>query len=84
MSRCQCCNEALNDFESTMRHAVTNQFLEMCKKCHGTIDAYIPVKVRNDLMSDSDMGNLDSLLDNLDDYASDEGDDDMDDYWNER
>jgi hypothetical protein len=82
--RCQCCNTALNDFESTMRHAITKQFLEMCGTCLRTVDAYIPVQVRNDLLSDSDTGNLDDLLDNIDDFADDGDDDSLDEYWNER
>jgi hypothetical protein len=83
--RCQCCNTALDDYESTMRHAITRQFLEMCGTCLRTVDAYIPVQVRNDLMSEADTGNLDdSLLDNIDDYVDDGGDEDMEDYWNER
>jgi hypothetical protein len=68
-----------------MRHAITKQFLEMCSTCIRTVDAYIPVQVRNDLLSDSDTGNLDdSLLDNIDDFTGDGGDEDMDEYWNER
>jgi hypothetical protein len=83
--RCQCCNTALDDYESTMRHAITRQFLEMCGTCLRTVDAYIPVQVRNDLMSEADTGNLDdSLMDNIDDYVNDDCDEDMDDYWNER
>ena len=82
--RCQCCNTALNDFESTMRHAITKQVLEMCSTCIRTVGAYIPVQVRNDLLSDSDTGNLDDLMDNIDDYVNDDCDEDMDDYWNER
>jgi hypothetical protein len=83
--RCQCCNTALDDYESTMRHAITRQFLEMCGTCLRTVDAYIPVQVRNDLMSDSDTGNLDdSLLDNIDDFTGGDCDEDMDEYWNER
>ena len=83
--RCQCCNTALDDYESTMRHAITRQFLEMCSTCLRTVDAYIPVQVRNDLMSEADTGNLDdSLMDNIDDFTDDSSDEDMDDYWNER
>jgi hypothetical protein len=83
--RCQCCNTALDDYESTMRHAITRQFLEMCSTCLRTVDAYIPVQVRNDLMSEADTGNLDdSLMDNIDDFTDDSSDDDMEDYWNER
>jgi hypothetical protein len=83
--RCICCNTALDDYESTMRHAITRQFLEMCGTCLRTVDAYIPVQVRNDLMSEADTGNLDdSLMDNIDDFTDDSSDDDMEDYWNER
>jgi hypothetical protein len=67
-----------------MRHAITRQFLEMCSTCLRTVDAYIPVQVRNDLMSEADTGNLESLMDNIDDFTDDGSDDDMDDYWNER
>ena len=31
--RCQCCNANLSDFESRLRHPVTNDFLDICKKC---------------------------------------------------
>jgi len=82
--RCICCNTALDDYESTMRHAITRQFLEMCSTCLRTVDAYIPVQVRNDLMSEADTGNLESLMDNIDDFTDDSSDEDMDDYWNER
>ena len=82
--RCQCCNASLNDFESTMRHAITKQFLEMCGTCLRTVDAYIPVQVRNDLLSDADTGSLDSLLDNIDDFTGDDCDEDLDEYWDER
>jgi hypothetical protein len=67
-----------------MRHAITKQFLEMCGTCLRTVDAYIPVQVRNDLLSDSDTGSLDSLLYNIDDFNDDGSDEDMDEYWNER
>ena len=82
--RCQCCNASLNDFESTMRHAITKQFLEMCGTCLRTVDAYIPVQVRNDLLSDADTGSLDSLLDNIEDFTGDDCDEDLDEYWDER
>lgn len=31
--RCCCCNENLNDYESTLRGAKTGDFLDMCRKC---------------------------------------------------
>ena len=81
--RCQCCNTALNDYESTVRHAITKQFVEMCANCLKSIDAHIPLQVRNDLLSDNDM-DLDSLLDADADYVEDFDNEDVDDYWNER
>jgi hypothetical protein len=31
--RCICCNKNLSDYESTLRHPTTNDFLDCCKKC---------------------------------------------------
>lgn len=31
--RCQCCNKNLNDWESTLKSAVTGDYLDTCKKC---------------------------------------------------
>ena len=80
--RCICCNTALNDYESTIRHGITRQFLEMCSTCLKSVDAYIPMQVRNDLLSESDTGNIELLED--DDYIEDYDDDDIEDYWKER
>lgn len=80
--RCQCCNTALNDYESTVRHGLTRQFLEMCSTCLRSVDAYIPLQVRNDLLSESDTGNVELLEE--DDYIEDYDDDDIEDYWAER
>lgn len=80
--RCICCNAALNDYESTIRHGITRQFLEMCSICLKSVDAYIPMQVRNDLLSENDTGNIELLED--DDYIEDYDDDDIEDYWKER
>lgn len=45
--RCLCCNRNLNDIESTRRHAVTNEFLDICNRC--IIDTEIPYIDREDL-----------------------------------
>jgi hypothetical protein len=82
--RCQCCNTALNDYESTIRHAITKQFVEMCSTCLKSIDAHVPLQVRNDLLSDNDMNVLDSLLDADVDYIEDFDDYGMGEYWDER
>jgi hypothetical protein len=31
--RCYCCNKNLSDYESRLRHPVTNEFLDICRKC---------------------------------------------------
>ena len=80
--RCICCNTALNDYESTIRHGITKQFVEMCSICLRSVDAFIPLQVRNDLMSEGDTGNGEFIED--DDYIEDYDDDGIDDYWEER
>jgi hypothetical protein len=68
-----------------MRHAITKQFVEVCMVCMKTIDAYIPLQVRNDLLSENDTGNIDSLWDDVEDYIEDVSEDEgLDDYWAER
>lgn len=36
--RCYSCNKNLNDYESTLRSAVSGEFLDMCKKCLSDLD----------------------------------------------
>lgn len=81
--RCICCNTALNDYESTVRHGITRQFLEMCSVCLKSVDAYIPIQVRNDLLSENDTANGE-LVEDDDSYIEDYEDDVIDDYWKER
>ena len=45
--RCCACNKNLNDFESTLKHADTGEYLDMCNKCLSFTG--IPVAGRNDL-----------------------------------
>ena len=80
--RCQCCNAALTDYELTIRHGITKQFVELCSTCLKSIDAFIPLQVRNDLLSESDIGNGELLED--DEYIEGYDDDDIEDYWAER
>ncbi|HET8689074.1 MAG TPA: hypothetical protein VFM18_20885 [Methanosarcina sp.] len=51
--RCQCCNKILNDYEATRRHAITNQFLDICNKC--IKDLGIPTIERTDLKPNEEM-----------------------------
>jgi hypothetical protein len=47
-----------------------------------SVDAYIPIQVRHDLLSEGDTGNSDLLEE--DDYIDEFDDDGVDEYWNER
>lgn len=45
--RCSCCNKNLSDYESTLRHAETLEFLDTCLGC--LRDSGIPTMGRSDL-----------------------------------
>lgn len=47
--RCVCCNKSLSDYESTRRHALTREFLDMCNQCYISVQDVIPAKAREDL-----------------------------------
>lgn len=84
--KCTVCGEILSDYEVTIRHAITKQFLDTCKKCLSDI-GNIPIQVRADLLSEMDLDAIDSLLDGTDDDFYDDAqslDDDYDELWNER
>ena len=82
--RCQCCNAILNDYESTMRHAITKGFVNTCQTCLNAMGDVIPLQVRHDLATEQDTA-TGSLLDSMDDYIGDDAiDDDVDEYWAER
>lgn len=72
--RCYCCNNLLTDYESTIKSVNTNDFLDMCLKCLKTVKEDVLYRDRIDLLSSSDIDDLDSLdyylddLNNLDDY----------------
>jgi len=53
--RCVCCDKQLNDFESTRRHALTREFLDMCNSCHHSVtrSASLPTLDRKDLLNGS-------------------------------
>ena len=67
--RCIACNKTLNDYESTRRHALTNEFLDLCNRCMKDMP-HIPTKDRPDLVKeadfDDDMDNPDTLGNDLD------------------
>jgi hypothetical protein len=61
--RCSCCNRALNDYESTMKHAETGDYLDTCTKCLQGID--LPVQVRSDLNPFDEADEYDEINDDF-------------------
>ena len=55
--RCSCCNKRLSDYETTLKHAETGQYLDTCLDCLSEIahDVPMPVKARKDLVPDMDI-----------------------------
>ena len=51
--RCLCCDRILSDYEATTRHAVTNEFIEICNQCLDGLN--IPTRSRPDLNPFEDM-----------------------------
>jgi len=65
--RCQNCDRLLSDFEATRKHAITFQFLDLCKVCFEDVKTIIPTIDNRSLMTEQD-------LDNADDDDMDTGD----------
>ncbi len=81
--RCQCCNEALTDYELTLRHGFTMEFLELCQECIGSLGYKLPVVGRSDLMTEADTELSDNLIED-DEVSGYDDNEDLDDYWKER
>tara|TARA_R110000868_G_scaffold48036_1_gene156692 strand:+ start:2079 stop:2342 length:264 start_codon:yes stop_codon:yes gene_type:complete len=45
--KCVCCNKNLSDFEATRRHALTNDFLDMCKSCLSEVQRLSPLATKD-------------------------------------
>ena len=64
--RCSCCNKRLSDYETTLKHGVTGEYLDTCLDCLSDIahDVPMPVKARKDLIPDMDIhDDVDELTD---------------------
>ena len=64
--RCSCCNKRLSDYETTLKHGVTGEYLDTCLYCLSDIahDVPMPVKARKDLIPDMDIhDDVDELTD---------------------
>jgi hypothetical protein len=43
--KCICCNKSLSDYEATLRHAETREFLDTCAECLSEIMSYSTLTV---------------------------------------
>lgn len=77
--RCTVCNAALSDYESTVRHAITGKFLDICQNCFMAMDVDIPVHDRKDLLHEADLPSSDDLMPYEDSYTDFRGSDNYDD-----
>jgi len=82
--RCLCCNEALTDYELTLRHGFTMEFLELCQECINSLGYKLPIVGRADLMTEADTELADNLLEDDELSGYDDSNEDLDDYWKER
>lgn len=52
--RCQACNKALNDFESTRKSVTTGEYVDLCNHCYHDVENDIETVVREDLRDECD------------------------------
>lgn len=50
--RCQCCNHALSDYESTMKLKSTGEYADMCRECLKTVEEDVQVRGNPALLKD--------------------------------
>jgi hypothetical protein len=43
MTRCVCCNHVLSDYEATLKHGETGEYLDTCTECLSEIQALVPL-----------------------------------------
>lgn len=77
--RCILCNTALSDYESTVKHAITRKFLDICQNCFSSMEVDIPVYDRKDLLHEADLPSPDDLMQWEDDWADYQNGEDYED-----
>ena len=80
--KCTICNKTLNDYESTRKHLITFEYLDICQECYVAADLDIIHSDRKDLLHESDTGGY-ADQDDLADYINN-GCDDFDDIYTDR
>ena len=62
---CVNCDRLLSDFEATRKHAITFQFLDLCKVCFEDVKTIIPTIDNRSLMTEADLDEEPDENDNL-------------------
>lgn len=64
--RCIACNKILSDYETTRKHAITGEYLDLCNECFSSISEVTPLpsRDRKDLLTEID---VDPELEEIDD-----------------
>jgi len=60
---CVNCDRLLSDFEATRKHAITFQFLDLCKVCFEDVKTIIPTIDNRSLMTEQDFDTDDDEAD---------------------
>ena len=61
---CSCCDRLLTEYQSTLKNAVTGQYMDLCKVCLEDIKPFVKLIDRKDLITEADLD--DEPEDNLD------------------
>lgn len=67
--KCCCCNKNLKDHESVRRHALTNEFLDMCDTCLKEVPG-LPTKMPDGVVHEADPFDNNEEEANIDDVRS--------------
>ena len=70
---CRACDRLLTEYQSTLKNAVTGQYLDLCKVCLEDVKPFVRLIDRKDLITEADLD--DEPDDDLDTMPSLEDDD---------
>lgn len=65
---CRACDKLLTEYQSTLKNAVTGQYMDLCKVCLEDIKPFVKLIDRKDLITEADLD--DEPEDNLDSVDS--------------
>ncbi len=67
---CTACDRLLTEYQSTLKNAVTGQYIDLCKVCFEDIKPFVKLIDRKDLITEADLDHDDD--DDLDTKGFDE------------